>query len=237
MRSVKVARGVAVQESPPGYRSAVSVVAAGRAAFFGELEADLPANRSALLRADDLTPQFGYVGAHFSGPRALLFGINPGNGPETVSRSATDARMMPALVAFSADPTPVTFVAAQAAYRAECQTWHVWKRHCSEILGAGRLSFDDIAYSNCLPWRTGSNSAFSESVAKKAAVLYAYPLIDELKPSVTIAVGKRAAEILHLGGRPPPGLIVWNRAQAATDAVREERAEAAREIFARIGMK
>lgn len=221
--------------SPLGFRTAKDVIYAGRAAFFDTLDSDLPPNRSALLRGDDLTPQFGFVGEHFASSRVLLFGINPGNGPETVTRSATDARMMPVLVAFAADPTPSNYLRAQAAYRAECQSWHVWKRHCSEILGAGKLSFDEIAYSNCLPWRTGSNSAFSDSVAEKAADLYAYPLIDELQPSVTIAVGKRAADVLRAGGKAPKDLLVWNRAQVATAAVREERERAAKEIFARIG--
>lgn len=220
---------------PLGYVAAGCVLKAGRAAFFGALDADLPSNRSPQLRQDDLTPQFGYVGSGYRATRVLLLGINPGNGTETVRRSATDERMMPALIAFAADPTPDRFAIAQRAYQAECAGWHVWKRHCSEAIGAGRLSLDEIAYSNCLPWRSGSNSAFSDHVAERAAMLYAYPLIEELKPSVVVALGKRAAEILQIGGKPPPNLITWNRAQAATSTVLRDRAEAGAMILATIG--
>lgn len=220
---------------PLGYETACRILAIGRAAFFGTHDADLPAHRSPLLRKDDLTPQFGYVGAHFTEFRVLLLGINPGNGPETVDRSPSDARMMPALARFAELPTPENFLAAQRAYQAECSTWPVWRRHCAEITGAGRLSLDEIAYSNCLPWRTGSNSAFSDDVAERAATLYALPLIDELRPSVTVCLGKKAAEILERGRRTIPNMIVWNRAQAATPNVLIDRQRAAEQIFAILG--
>ena len=219
---------------PPGYRTARRVVELGRAAFFGTSDADLPANRSALLRGDDRTPRFGFVGANYSTVRVLLFGINPGNGPESEHRSATDARMMPALERFAADPTPDHFDAAQRAYQAECVTWSIWRRHCREVIGAGRLALDDIAYTNCLPWRSGSNAAFSDTVAERAATLYAGPLIAELRPKVVIAMGKRAAESLRMTDAAPTDLIIWNRAQAATASVLADRANTAAKIFARL---
>lgn len=220
---------------PLGYRTARSVIELGRAAFFGTAEADLPESRSPLLQADDRKPQFGFVGSNYPSVRVLLFGINPGNGPATGTRTAADARMMPALAEFAADPTPERFVAAQRAYRTECVTWPVWRRHCAEVIGAGKLSLDDIAYGNCLPWRTASNSAFSDAVAERAATLYARPLIAELQPKIVIALGKKAAEILRTTEGAPPDLIVWNRAQAATAAVIAERAATAAAIFARLG--
>jgi hypothetical protein len=57
------------------------------------------------------------------------------------------------------------------------------------------------------------------------------PLIDELQPSLVIAMGKRASEILALSKRKAPPLVVWNRAQAATEAVLRERANSAAEVF------
>jgi len=218
-----------------GYRTACSVLTAGRAAFFGDGDADLPINRSALLRQDDLTPQFGFVGRAYTSTRVLLLGINPGNGRETITRSATDERMMPTLIRFAQDPSPANFTVAQGAYQAECATWHIWRRHCAEITGAGKLSLNDIAYSNSLPWRTGSESNFDDSVAERAATLYAHPLIDELEPSVVICIGKRAAEIVRIGNPKMPHLIVWNRAQAATPSVLLDRKRAAEEVFAILG--
>ena len=204
----------------------------GRAAFFGSVDVDLPLQKSPLLRADDLTPQFGYVGPRYAETRVLLLGISPGNGAETETRSPADARMMPAVVRFAEMPTRENFIAAQAAYRAECETWPVWRRHCKEVIGAGKLSLDQVAYSNCLPYRTGSNSAFQDAVAAKAAELYARPLIAELQAKLVIALGKRAAEILGLAGPIPAKVITWNRTQAATAAVIADRERTAAAILA-----
>jgi hypothetical protein len=187
------------------------------------------------LHRDDLTPQFGFVGKAYPSTRVLLLGINPGNGRESITRTTTDERMMPMLIRFAQGPTPANFTAAQCAYQVECATWHIWSRHCAEITGAGKLSMEDIAYSNTLPWRTGSESNFDESVAERAATLYAHPLIDELEPTLVICLGKRAAEIVRIGNPNIPHLVVWNRAQAATPGVLLDRKRAADEVFAVLG--
>jgi hypothetical protein len=224
-----------MQATPLGYDTTRRALALGRSAFFGDTEIDLPMDRSSLLRKDDLTPQFGYIGGRYLETRVLLFGINPGNGPGKEKRSKTDERMMPALIHFAENPSIEQFAKAQIAYRSECESWPVWRRHCQEVVGAGKLSLDEIAYSNCLPWRSGSNSAFSDSVARNAANLYAYPLIDELQPSLIVAMGKRVTQILQLADKRLPRLVTWNRAQAATKAVLQDRANAALEIFSILG--
>jgi hypothetical protein len=73
---------------------------------------------------------------------------------------------MPILVRFAQDPSPEHFLQAQRAYEAECKTWPIWRRHCAEITGAGKLALDEIAYSNCLPWRTDSQSKFDDHVVR-----------------------------------------------------------------------
>jgi hypothetical protein len=224
-----------VKNMPLGYRTARSVLSLGRAALFGNELTDIPSNRSPLLQRDDLTPQFGYVGQRYARKRVLLLGINPGNGPDNLNRSAVDARMIPILVRFAQDPSPEHFLQAQRAYEAECKTWPIWRRHCAEITGAGKLALDEIAYSNCLPWRTDSQSKFDDHVAERAASLYARPLIEELQPSAVICVGKRASSIVRMAGEALPPVIVWNRAQAATAAVLAERRRAAAEVFALVG--
>jgi hypothetical protein len=214
-----------------GLATAKRTLNLGRSAFFDHGKPDLPQGRSALLQADDLTPQFGFVGAKYQQTRILLIGINPGNGPKNDMRTPRDSRMMPALVTFAHDPTKENFANASVACQTECQHWPLWKRHCSEIIGAGKLSLDDIAYSNCLPWRTESRSNFDLKVALKAAQLYALPLIEELKPRLIVALGKRANFILNLAGGQLPRIIVWNRAQAATATVLQDRASAAAQIL------
>jgi len=139
--------------------------------------------------------------------------------------------MMPVLASFVANPTAENFAAAMQAYKTQCQHWPLWKRHCSEVIGVGKLSLDDIAYSNCLPWRTESQSNFDDSVAFKALKLYVEPLFEELQPRLIIALGKRAASILRHTQKQLPEMVVWNRAQAATITVKQERAEAAERIL------
>jgi hypothetical protein len=214
---------------PLGFTSAMLVVEVGRAAFFDSGQADLPQKRSPQIAEDDLLPQFGYVGAQFTSTRVLLLGINPGNGHGDVE-SEGDKVMMPKLRAFTRTPGPLAFVATQSTYRSVCEKWPVWGRHCSVLLTQLGLSIDQIAYSNCLPWRTESQSMFANSVAERAATLYVTPLLQELQPSVVVAVGKRAAEIIKLTRMALPPVVTWNRAQALTVAVAREREEAAAEL-------
>jgi hypothetical protein len=217
---------------PLGFLPAKHTVEAGRSQFFGDADADLPPGRSVLLGAHDRAPQFGFVGTRYGDRRVLLLGINPGNGPDNDEPTRGDVRMMPAIAAFAECPTTDNFDIASLAYKAECEKWPMWRRHCKEVLGPGKLTFEEIAYSNCLPWRTASQSAFSASVAQKAAELYVEPLLKELAPKIVIAMGKRAAQIVAMTSEIVPELIVWNRAQAATEAVKAERLAAAAQIFA-----
>ena len=237
LRSLRATLGMTSKyDLPLGYKSAKDAIALGRSAFLDSVTSDLPHNRSALVASDDLIPQFGYVGTQFDQSRVLLLGINPGNGNDLV-RSRQDNTMMPALHRFAADVSITSFIQAQKAYKSVCQSWPIWRRHCSEVIGAGKLSFEDIAYSNALPWRTASESNFDDAVGKKAAKNYVYPLIEELQPRVIIAMGKKAARIIGLGGKSFPNLIVWNRAQVATSSVQRERTTAAEQIFNIIGRK
>jgi hypothetical protein len=130
-----------------GFESARRVIQLGRAGFFPLEKPDLPVGRSATISADDQIPQFGYVGRGYSTTRIILLGINPGNGHNQM-RSQADARMMPALYRFAENPTEANYAQATQAYLAECQTWPVWKRHCAEVIGAGKLALGEIAYSN-----------------------------------------------------------------------------------------
>jgi uracil-DNA glycosylase len=103
------------------------------------------------------------------------------------------------------------------------------------VIGAGKLSFEEIAYSNCLPWRTGSKSNFADEVADNALKFYALPLIQELTPRVIVAMGKRAAAILETADREIPEVITWTRAQAATESVKRERVDSAARILSAVG--
>ena len=207
---------------PLGYKSARRALELGRGAFFSNPVEDLPGSESTQIAADDLLPQFGYVGAKYEVKRILLLGINPGNGPRK-ERSHGDQTAMPALHRFAVERTPESFVAAQQAYRSVCEGWAVWGRQCYELLRAGGIGMDEVAFTNALPWRTASQSAFGKAIARRAGELYARPIVDELEPKIIVAVGKKAADILEYAGRMSPAVVVWNRAQALQPHVVAER--------------
>ena len=213
---------------PLGYLAAKRALEVGRVGFFPSPLFDLPVRTSTILAGDDLIPQFGYVGTNYQPLRVLLLGINPGNGPEKAkARSAGDVQMMPAHHRFVEVRSARAFLDAQNAYKSVCQSWAVWGHHCAELLANNHLSIEQIAYSNCLPWRTASQSAFDDSIAARAAELYAIPLIEELKPKIIVAVGKKAAKILGYAAITLPPTVVWNRARSLTESVAKERQAAA----------
>lgn len=226
------------EEIPLGYETVRRVVLKmGRKKFFGSALTNLPQNRTPEIAQNDLLPQFGYVGEQYSTKRVLLLGINPGNGDNEQENSG-DEVMMPLLKKFVEEPTPANFRQAQQAYQKVCVDWDIWKTHVTKILKAGRLNSDEIAYSNCLPWRTKAEATFNEDVAENAALFFAYPLLDELKPQLIIALGKKAAEILQNNGRSfsDSSLVVWNLARAATPAVQKEREAAGQKIASLLGL-
>ena len=208
-----------------GFRTAKSIIELGRGAFFVYPAADLPDSSTAQIRSDDLLPQFGYVGSNYSSRRILFLGINPGNGPRDRRNSGDDVQM-PALEAFATEPTERNFERAGEAYRRACQSWFIWGRECNELLSLGSLSIDDVAFSNALPWRTKSQAGYPRSVERRAAEHYVKPLLAELEPKVVVAVGKKVERILADAGPSSAALVVWNRARALTQSVRQERDEA-----------
>lgn len=219
-----------------GFEAARRVVTVGRSAFFGSVDHDLPKADSAQIAADDLLPQFGFVGSRYNVRRILLLGINPGNGPRK-ERNSGDKIALPALASFVGNPTPDAFVVAQRAYKQVCQGWAVWGRQCDILLRDCGLGLEDIAFTNALPWRTASQSAFSRSIACKTAQLYAGPVVRELEPSIIIAVGKKAAEVLGYAGLMSESVVVWNRAQALRPTVIAEREAAVQQFKSLLALR
>jgi hypothetical protein len=214
---------------PLGFGAATRVLDLGRAAFFEGEDADLPVSRSDLVAADDRLPQFGYVGKNFAKCRVLFLSINPGNGPRD-RRDEGDAIALPALKRFVDERTAYSFLAAQQRYNEVCLGWPIWATHCAKLLAAARLTPDDVAYSYCLPWRTRSEARFRRATGDAAVRLYAMPLLDELKPRVLVALGKRVARILAAANVSHPRLVVWNRERAPRPEVRAEREYALSQI-------
>jgi hypothetical protein len=210
----------------PGFEAALRVIDAGRAAFFGSSDADLPVAYTPEVERDDRLPQFGFVGQQYNKSRLLIIAINPGNGPRD-KRDRGDETSLPALERFVQDRTHASFAFALQAYREVCPGWSIWRHHGLPVIKAAGLSLDDVAYANCLPWRTRSESGFTDPAARRSAELYLMPLLSDLAPRVVVALGKKAAQILDLVPSLSAEVVVWNRARAPTAGVLAERAAAA----------
>jgi len=226
------AKRVAAQERAPlGYLAARRVVELGRTAFFDAHRLDIPVADAAEIAADDLLPQFGFVGERYDERRVLFLGINPGNGTRA-QRNAGDARTMPALEAFVKNPSAKNFLVAQQAYRTVCEQWRMWGHECSELLRRTNLSLDEVAFTNALPWRTATTSSFHKSVSQKAAMHYVRPYLGSLRPRILVAVGKKANECLGFINGQSARVVVWNRGRAATKSVIAEREAAVSALLA-----
>lgn len=210
-----------------GFLSARQALRLGRDSFFPTSNLDLPLRNSEQIKCDDLIPQFGYVGQRYAKRRILLMFVNPANGSDP--RAADDERMMPHLTRFSKEPTERNFADAGQAYNAECHNWRMSSRYHSYLFGEEKLSCDEVAYANCLPWRTQSGTHFSDDIAKVTSKFYVGLLLDELKPKILIAMSKRSNEIINMSligmaeDKPIWRSFVWNFAQAETGQVRRER--------------
>jgi len=160
-----------------------------------------------------------------------MMGINPANGQGNEFRTPQDEEMMPKVIDFANNPTEDNFKKAMWAYKEQCLRWKGWWQRCAEVICKSELSPDEIAYSNCLPWRTASGTNFSNEVAEKTAKFYARPLIEELDPCLIVAMGQKAALILRMTGISLPKLITWNCSHALKESVKLERASDAKEIL------
>jgi hypothetical protein len=202
----------------------------GRRTFFNSEDDDLPLGRSSELQQDDKVPQFGFVGSKYN-ECLLVIGINPGRGRYDDRRERGDAKQMPALHSFLRRRDELSFIGAMTAYKAVCETWHVW-RHCRPWMTTANLNLENIAYTNLLPYRTESKAKYSALVAKKSLDEYVIPLVTELKPKIVVALGKRRPfEELSTKKLLRTSIFAWNRAQALTPDVIKERSETGQAIL------
>ena len=140
-------------QQPLGYRSACDLLRIGFDRMFTGCEQARPQPSSLATDEDNQTPQFGLVGPRYAEMRVIVLGVNPG----VVKRGTVkerDQRSLEALRRFRDEPTPTNFSAAQAANRIALESWRDESRHWKHLLQEASLTFDDIAFSNCLPWRT-----------------------------------------------------------------------------------
>jgi len=208
------------QDVPLGYHAACEVVRVGYETMFQGCEKLIPQASDLALEKANQTPQFGFVGPRYAETRVLVLGVNPG----VVKRDKVkerDRRSLDALRSFQIDPTPGRFLAAQAANRIALESWRDENRHWKHLLVRTSLTFDDIAFSNALPYRSDANKT-SAQLRLAAAAHYTWRLVAELEPRLVICFGNTAAAILTHSGRlrrrpvvtPPTPLplhVTWPR--------------------------
>lgn len=190
------------QDVPFGYRAARNVIEIGYAAMFEGCKDLIPGASDLAPEEDNRTPQFGFVGPRYAEMRVLVLGVNPG----VVKRGTVkerDQRSLEALRRFRDEPTPSNFPAAQAANRIALESWREESRHWKHLLQEASLTFDDIAFSNCLPWRTKGNE-FPAQIQVNAAYHYVWPLVEELNPRLVICFGRDAASTFEPKSRRVP---------------------------------
>lgn len=190
------------QALPLGYRAARNVIEIGYEAMFEGCKGLIPDASDLASEDDNRTPQFGFVGPRYAEMRVLVLGVNPG----VVKRGTVkerDQRSLEALRRFRDEPTPSNFSAAKAANRIALESWREESRHWKHLLQETSLTFDDIAFSNCLPWRTNGNK-FPAQIQVNAAYHYVWPLVEELNPRLVICFGRNAASAFEPKRRRVP---------------------------------
>jgi len=232
------------QDVPLGYHAACEVVRVGYKAMFQGCEQLIPQASDLALKKANQTPQFGFVGPRYAETRVLVLGVNPG----VVKRDKVKERDQPSLDAlrsFRDEPTPGKFLAAQAANRIALESWRDENRHWKHLLARTSLTFDDIAFSNGLPWRTSTNE-LSSQLQLHAAAYYAWPLVKELAPRLVICFGCNAAQVFeprrrrvrhpkdvrHGPPQPLPPHVVWRRSRKRTAEIERQNASALAQINA-----
>ncbi len=187
------------QGLPLGYHAAHHAADVGYAAIFEGCTKLIPKASDLASTEDNRTPQFGFVGPRYAETRVLVLGVNPG----VVKRGTVkdrDQRSLAALRRFRDEPSPSNFLAAQDANRVALEGWRDDNPHWKHLLARTSLTFDDIAFSNALPYRTHANKT-SARLRLNAASHYAWRLVAELEPRLVICFGNTAAAILTHSGR------------------------------------
>lgn len=202
-----------------------------RAELYGALGDDqLPK----YLEEDARLPFLGFVGPKYAVGGVILLAINPGGGGETYqARTAQDAQLLPLIEQFlNSSPTNVSqrFKAMSTDYANQIHTWNL-RRILFPVIDACGKELDEIAYLNCFPYRTAGDKRPRSHALDSSWRQVVEPILGALRPSVAIALGKKAGLAAEKNFRGPATLFVVPRtigdsriseeAQVVLQAIRE----------------
>ncbi|MFC5520096.1 hypothetical protein [Polaromonas jejuensis] len=182
-----------------------------RAALYGtERDAQLPLN----LAADARVPFLGYCGPRYAVGNPVLLAINSGGGADEYrERHAEDRELIPLVEAFvraNQGTRARTFEAMSRVYMQHVQTWNL-KNIVTPTLEACGRTVEEVCYINLFPYRTRKNNMPSAKARYAAWENIVAPLLNELRPILLIALGKKAGRVAERFPQPTSKLFVVPR--------------------------
>jgi hypothetical protein len=141
----------------------------------------------------------GFVGRRYAPGGTVLMAINPGGGGDAYARrTAEDEVFFPLLEALrgaNPDDSLHQLDALSAAFPAIVRGWNLW-RILGPTIDAAGSSLDEIAYLNCVPYRTRGDRMPRVSAQRAAWELTTQPILESLQPRLILALGKKAGGVL-----------------------------------------
>ena len=166
------------------------------------------------LRDDAIVPFLGFCGSNYQKGGCVLLAINPGGGGDAYTlRTPQDERLIPLIHKFvSSDDSSVvsSFDAMSENYSGLVQTWNLWRIFRPTIEACG-YAIDQVCYLNCFPYRTAKDAKPAAQALGHSWQKIVVPLLNELNPSMLVALGKKAGSVVERFHKGPTRLYVVPR--------------------------
>lgn len=149
------------------------------------------------LVEDARLPLLGFAGPRYAAGGVVLLAINPGGGGDSYKRTPEDEELLPLIEAFrnsSAAEASWRFDAMSSNYRVQMQTWNLW-RIFHPVLEACGKELEDVSFLNCFPYRTAGDRMPHAAALRASWTKIIEPLLAELRPSILVALGKKAGGV------------------------------------------
>ena len=181
-----------------------------RADLYGATQdPQLPIN----LVEDARIPFLGFAGERYLPGGVVLLAINPGGGGNAYCRLPRDIQLLSLIEAFiksSPETAGKNFDAMSNNYAEQAQAWNLW-RILFPILQACGKELNEVTYLNCFPYRTKEDRMPQAAALRASWAHVVKPLLTELKPSILVALGKKAGGVAARQFNGPGKLFIVPR--------------------------
>jgi hypothetical protein len=153
----------------------------------------IPESNDEQIKAENLIPQYGFMGKDYKFRGRIIIGINPAI---TTVRTDQDRFMMPKLDRFRNHPTQKNYKRAMRAQEESLRHWPAGNPLVEVFEDAG-IELSHIAYFNTNPYQFGGgtsghlypNSKAGENRKRVAAERWVGPMLRRLRPRLVVAHG------------------------------------------------